>query len=325
MMKLRLMTLLFSSLTLWAGEALALEDACTLNQQVKRQSLTVPVSVQLPTTMTSVSVGTVLYKKEQSLAQLTGTHRPILPVCIKKNHQTLVGRISSAQRGKNIWATSLPGLGVRITVIYDKPGMPHKEWLLPFNAVLDDVTQKELTTEDIKLRFEAIKTGPIEGGTFSVKLPSLLTLSDNSLVVNLALTVIAAKAHCSILIPQPQIDLTPIDAKELLDNRHGADWPVSVNLQCLNTQHASINIEGVYAANTPTVFANVATDTPAKGVGIEMAFNGIVMQPGHPVDIAMPQQQMGFPLPLSVRYARTEQSVSEGKVKAQITLHINYL
>lgn len=325
MMKLRLLTLLLCSLALWTEVALAQEEPCSLNPQIKRQSLTVPVSVQLPTTMASVSIGTVLYKKEQSLAQLTGTHRQILPACIKKIHQTLNGRISSAQSGKNIWATALPGLGVRITVIYDKPGMAYKEWQLPFNATLDEVMQKGLTTDDIKLRFEAIKTGQIEGGTLSEMLPSLLTLSDNSLVVNLALNVIAAKAHCSILIPQPQIGLTPIDAKELLDHRHGADWPVSVNLQCLNTRHASIKIEGVYAANNTTVFENVATDTPAKGVGIEMTFNGIVMQPGHPVDIAMPQQQIGFPLPFSVRYARTEQSVSGGNVKAQITLHINYL
>ncbi|MBL7637104.1 fimbrial protein, partial [Atlantibacter hermannii] len=74
------------------------------------------------------------------------------------------GRISASQSGQNVFATKLPGLGLRITVIYDKPGATHKEWILPFTASLDDKAWENLTTDDIKLRLEAVKTGTITSG-----------------------------------------------------------------------------------------------------------------------------------------------------------------
>ncbi|MBL7637103.1 fimbrial protein, partial [Atlantibacter hermannii] len=141
----------------------------------------------------------------------------------------------------------------------------------------------------------------------------------------LALTIIPAQAHCAIMVPNPQVELAPIDVKDLIADRNVEQTPVSVNLQCLNTQKASINIEGVYAENRLSVFKNMVSDQPAQGVGIEMLYNGIVMMPGRPIDITLAQQQTGFALPLTVRYARSGEKITEGKVKAQITLHINYL
>lgn len=298
---------------------------CPSSTRTDPLNLTVPVTVQMPDNAISAPVGTVLYKKEASLAQLTGTHRDITGACVEQLRKNLNGRISARQSGFNTFATSLPGLGLRITVIYDKAGRPHKEWVLPFTAPVADLTRAGLTTDDVRLRLEMVKTGTLESGMLNLRLPSLLSLNDNSLVVNLALTVLAAKAHCTIQVPNPQIALPPIDATALASNAPKQRYPVGVNVLCLNTRKASISIEGINDSQTASIFKNVSPEDPAGGVGIEMLYNGSVMLPGKAMDIALPQQQSGFAVPLAVRYAKTNEKITQGKVKAQITLRINYL
>lgn len=297
-------------------------------QDIKRSeplNLTVPVTVQLPARVAAEPVGAVLYKKEASLAQLTGSHRPITSACLEKVRKVLNGRMTARQTGFNTFATALPGLGLRLTVIYDKPGATRKEWVLPFSAPVADLSPAAITTDDLTLRFEAVKTGAMQSGTLNLRLPSLLSLNDNSLVVNMAVNVLAAKAHCAIQVPNPQIDLPPIDATELASSEAKKPYPVSVNLLCLNTKKASINVEGANDPQIPSIFKNVAPDNPASGVGIEMLYNSSVLFPGRPMEIILPQQQNGFALPLAVRYAKTNEKITKGNVKAQITLRINYL
>ncbi|WP_313081322.1 fimbrial protein [Atlantibacter sp.] len=318
-----MMTALLTVLMLNNAAAAEPGDCKTRNSDA--QNLTVPVTVQLPLRTTTAPAGSVLYKKEASLAQLTGSHHNLTGACLEKIQKMLSGRIAASQQGSGVFATALPGLGLRITVIFDKPGQAKKEWVLPFNAPMANISNAVVSTDDIKLRLEAIKTGVIQSGTVNVRLPSLLALSDNSLVVNLAMTVLTPKAHCTIQVPNPQIDLPPIDSSVLEKNSSIAAHPVNVSLSCLNTQQASINVEGINDSQSASIFKNVSEDNPASGVGIEMLYNQSVMIPGHPLDISLPQQQNGFSLPLSVRYARTQQKVSTGKVKAQITLRINYL
>ncbi|ELY2645252.1 fimbrial protein [Cronobacter sakazakii] len=260
---------------------------CNLKQ--KPSNVTIPVTIQLPDNITMMPVGSVIYKKEAS------------------------------------YATALPGLGIRITMIYDKPGSAHREWILPFSAQTRDLSNKTITSDDIKLRLEAIKTGTItSGGILSFRIPSLITLNDNSFVVNLAMALISPKAHCMIQVVNPQIDLPPVKISELKSNSGITAQSVNVNLLCMNTRRASINIEGLTDANNPTVFKNVAPDSHAENVGIEMLFNGTVMRPNSPLDLSLPNQN-SYPLPLSVRYAKTSNNLTGGKVKAQITLRINYL
>lgn len=298
---------------------------CKTQERPTPLNLTIPLTVQIPDRAGAAPVGTVLFVSEKSLAQLTGSHHEITPACIGEVQRVLNGRMSTAQSGNHVFSTSLPGVGIRITVIDDQPGMAKKEWILPFNTPFSAVAAHPISTDEIKLRIEVIKTGIIQGGTITIRLPALVSLSDNSLVVNLAMTVLSASAHCAIVVDQPQIELPPINTQELASGADKTNYPVSVNLQCMNTSRASINIEGTTEPQNITVFKNVAPENPASGVGIEMLYNGSVMTPFKPIDMALPTQQMNIPLPLSVRYAKTAQPVSEGKVKAQITLRINYL
>lgn len=298
---------------------------CKSQERQAPLNLTIPLTVQMPDKAGAASVGTILYKKEMSLAQLSGSHHEISGACAAEMKRFLSGRMNSPQSGNNIFSTALPGIGLRITLISNKPGTPRKEWVFPFTASLSEVSQTPFTTDDIKFRLELVKTGIIQGGTLTLRLPSMVTLNDSSLVVNLAMTVLSAKAHCSFLVNQPQIDLPPINIKELARNVNNKSYPVDVNLQCMNTSKAGINIEGATDPQVISVFKNVAPDNAASGVGIEMLYNGSVMTPFHPLDISLPGQQLSINVPLAVRYAKTNDALSEGKVKAQITLRINYL
>lgn len=291
----------------------------------KPANLTVPVAMTLPDAITTVPTGSVIYQKEASLAQLSGVQETISSECQEAIKNTLSGRIPTSQTGKGTYATAVPGLGIRVTVIYDKPGAPHEEWVVPFSTRPQAFGNKNVTTDDIKIRFEAIKTGNIhQSGIVTIRIPSLIKLSDNSLIVNLALSLKAPAAHCMIQVDSPQIDLPAVTISELVNERDKRGQPVDVTLNCINTSRASLSIEGVIESQHPTIFKNLLTENSASGVGIEMLFNGSVMTPGVPMDIALPEQP-GYLLPLSVRYKKTDSTPSGGKVKTQVTLHINYL
>lgn len=298
---------------------------CTLKQNPS--NMTVPVTVQLPDNITMLPVGSVVYKKEATLAQLSGKHDVISAECRAKISKLLNGKMPTQQKGQDTYATNLPGLGIRITLIYDKAGSAYKEWVLPFSTQTRDLSDKTITSDDVKLRVEAIKTGVItQGGVLNFLIPSLVSLSDNSLVVNLAMTLIAPKAHCMIQMVTPQIELPPVKISELKNNGGKNAQPVSVNLLCMNTSKASLSIEGLNENSYPTVFKNVApeSESPAKNVGIEMLFSGTVMKIDTPLELSLPDQN-SYALPLSVRYAKTGDDLTGGKVKAQITLRIDYL
>lgn len=301
----------------------AFAEGCKIEKMPS--TVTVPVSVPLQDNINTLPVGSVVYKREATLAQLSGTHDVITSECQTKIRKRLNGKMPGQQSGQNTYATSLPGLGIRITLIYDKPGSPHREWVLPFSAQTQDISHKSITSDDIKLRLEVIKTGPIaQGGVLNFRIPSLIALSDNAFVVNLAMTLISPKAHCTIQVLTPQVELPPVKISELQKNGGKTVQPVNVNLLCMNTSKASINIEGVNDTSYPTVFRNVAPERPAKNVGIEMLFNGAVMRPDFPLDLSLPNQN-SYALPFSVRYAKTGDNLTGGNVKAQITLRINYL
>lgn len=288
-------------------------------------TVTVPVSVSLPDNISMLPIGSVVYKREATLAQLSGTHDVISSECQTKIRNRLSGKIPPQQSGQDTYATLLPGLGIRITLIYDKAGSPHREWVLPFSAPTQDISHSPIMSDDIKLRLELIKTGEIaQGGVLNFRIPSLIALSDNSFVANLVMTLISPKAHCMIQVLTPQVELPPVKISELKNKSAKADQPVNVNLLCMNTSKASINIEGVNEPSYPTVFRNVAPVSPAQNVGIEMLFNGAVMRPDFPLDLSLPNQN-SYALPLTVRYAKTGDNLTSGNVKAQITLRINYL
>ncbi|WP_024547997.1 fimbrial protein [Siccibacter turicensis] len=296
---------------------------CTLTQ--KPSNMTVPVTVSLPDNITMIPVGSVVYKREATLAQLSGTHGVVSAECRTKISKLLNGKIPTQQKGQDTYATSLPGLGVRVTLIYEKPGSAHKEWVLPFSTQTRELSDKIITSDDVKLRVEAIKTGAItQGGVLNFRIPSLVWLSDNSLVVNLVMMLVSPKAHCMIQMTTPQVELPPVKISELKNNGAKTAQPVGVNLLCMNTHKASLSVEGLHESSSPTVFKNVAPESPAKNVGIEMLFGGTVMKPDVPLELALPDQN-SYTLPLSVRYAKSGDALTGGNVKAQITLHINYL
>lgn len=311
---------MLSALTFTAGA-----HDCKNQGRQSPLTLTIPLTVQMPDKAGTAPIGSVLYVNEKSLTQLSGSHHDITTACLNAIQRVINGRMNTTQSGKNVFSTALPGVGLRVTVIFNKPGMARKEWVLPFNTSFSNVAKDPVSTDDIKLRIELIKTGIIRGGTINIHLPSLLSLSDSSLVVNLAMTLLSVKAHCSIIVNQPQVELPPIEIKDLASNTDKRNFPVGVNLQCMNTTRASISIEGTAAPQKLTVFKNVAPENPASGVGIEMLYNGNVMTLFQPVDIALPSQQVSLNVPLSVRYAKTSTPLSKGNVKAQITLRINYL
>lgn len=298
-------------------------ETCKVNHT--QSNVTIPLTVQLPDNISVLPVGSILFKKEATLSQLSNVHGVISSDCKEQFKRFLIAKLSAPQIGKDIYATALPGIGIKLTVIYDNPGDAHQEWTPPFNLQLQNISNKEISTDNIRFRLEIVKTGEIgAGGMIHFNAPALMVLSDNALVVSLVMTLIMPKAHCTIQLASPQIELPAIKTSELKTSKAMPDVAVNVSLSCINVNKASIRVDGMTNKDRPTIFENVAPETPAKNVGVEMLFNKSVMKLNNPIDLIVPQQK-SYPLPLSVRYAKTESNVTGGKVKAQITIHIDYL
>ncbi|WP_313109477.1 fimbrial protein [Atlantibacter sp.] len=299
---------------------------CNISDARSRVNLNVPAVVQLPINTGSAASGTVLYRKEAPLSVLTGMHKNIDMSCLDAARKRLTGRIPSAQSGKNIFNTNIDGLGLRITVMYHTSDGAQKSWTLPFDATVLDLNNKTISTDDISLRLEVIKTGTVNtSNSMEFRVPYLVALADNLMVVSLTMKVMAAKSFCAIQVANPQVTLPPIEASELAKNSDPTAYPVDISLNCINTQKASINIEGLVDPAKPSIFKNVADDAAASGVGIQMLYNNSVMLPGQAMAISLPTQQNNFALPLTIRYAKTNDKITSGQVKSQITLRINYL
>lgn len=299
---------------------------CTVKTNASPVNLTIPLTAQFESNMIGSSTGSVLWQKEATLSQLANSHRNIDIDCLLKSGAQFSGKLNSAQQGQNTFATSIPGIGIRIKLIYAAPGAARREWMLPFNVSATSLNSKQINTDNISLRIELIKTGEF-GSAASAPyiMPAMLTLANNALVVNLALAIAPPRAHCHLKLNSPQIVMPPIEANMLRHNIQSSLTPVRAELQCINASQVALTLEGT-ASQERGVFENLVKENGARGVGMQVLYGQEVMMPNLPkIIIDSPAAPQQVQLPLSVRYAKTGSDITAGSVQAKITLKINYL
>ncbi|UTJ47157.1 fimbrial protein [Atlantibacter subterranea] len=325
-MKTKLLPSLILAALAFAPATFVRAAECAAQNKDSPVNLTIPLTAQFQTNIITSPPGSVLWHKEATLSQLANSHREINIDCLLQAGAQFSGKLKNNQQGQNTYATSIPGIGIRVKLIYAAPGAARREWMLPFNVSVASLNSKNINTDTLSLRIELIKTG--EFGTASsapYMMPAMLTLGNNALVVNLAVAIAPPHAHCNLKLNSPQIVMPPIDAGMLRQNVHSALTPINAELQCINASQVALTLEG---ATSPTrgVFENLVKTNGAGGVGMQIIYGQEVMLPNSPkIILDSPGAPQRMQLPLSARYAKTGDPITAGSVQAKITLKINYL
>lgn len=283
-------------------------------------------NITLPQNIGRIPTGSVLYKKESLLSTNAGNQLVSQDDCVSTLHNMLSGKIASSEVGSNIYATNIEGVGIRLTLIIDKPGVGHREWLIPFRFNINSFSKEKITTQNIKIRVELIKYRDIKlNNAKIIYMHDVISSADKKIIVNFILNVLANHSYCKVHVLSPQITLPDVYVSVFKATNVTRSFPVYLNMDCENVQRATLTIEGQLNLGSETVFRNLEINTPAKGVGIELLYNHQVIKAMHAVNIPDSELSGNALLPLSVRYAKVNDKVEPGEVKSKITLHFNYL
>ncbi|MBE4916919.1 fimbrial protein, partial [Enterobacter cloacae complex sp. P4RS] len=114
-------------------------------------------NINLPQYLGHLATGATLFNKEISLSSLSGEHLISDDKCFPALHNILAGRLTTTQTSNHVFSTRVDGIGIRLTLIFDKAGVGHREWTIPFNVDLTSISNKKITTNDFKVRIELLK------------------------------------------------------------------------------------------------------------------------------------------------------------------------
>ncbi|MBE4895983.1 MULTISPECIES: fimbrial protein [Enterobacter cloacae complex] len=287
---------------------------------------TIPISFRIPDDIQSKSIGTVLFRKEATLTELTGKSKDLTSDCIAKASQVFTGRLPDVKSGNNVFKTRVDGVGIRITVVFSKKGVVHKELFIPFAISLGQYANKQIKTDDISIRLELVKIGNVETqGVETFNIPDLLTLNDGSFIAGLAVKIAPASPHCAIKMNAPQVVLTAVKTSQFKNSPASPPQPVEIGVECINTTHASISIEGMSKIDSGWVLENLLKEKASSGVGIELLYDGKTIIPHQIIDIGLSKENQSKSLPFTARYLKIADEVKAGEVKTQFTLRLDYL
>lgn len=315
-------TLFFFALMLFSRASLGSE----CNTQSGGGLTTIPVSFRMPDDIQSKTIGTVLFRKEATLTELTGKSKDITSDCITRTSQVLTGLLPETKTGNNVFNTHVDGVGIRVTIVLSKKGVIHEEFALPFTLSLGQYAGKQIKTDDIRIRLELIKTGDIKThGVETINIPDLLKVSDGSFIARLAVKITPASPHCAIKMNAPQVVLNAVKISQFKNSPASSPQPVEIGVECMNITHASISVEGMSQIDSGWVLENLQKENASSGVGIELLYEGKTIVPHQMIDIGLSKENQSRALPFTARYLKIADEVKAGEVKTRFTLRLDYL
>lgn len=258
-------------------------------------------------------------------------HDSSLPVSIQ------VGTVNGRSRdvGNHIIETTWKGLGVRVTLTFSPVGRSvqissARNASLQLPSTLQTLQEPAIKVELVKTSTE-LKAGYLPAGTlFSVPLkvtsgdlpPVSFTLQSEPLTLK--------STGCLMLdSTQQNVQLPDVSASHFTHSgATDGDTSFELSMVCAHGQLVNMLTSGVEIternSDFPGVLKNIATTSPASGVGIQILFNG------HPVSLnaVTPhtlQVNSGHNLiPFSARYYQTDKTISAGNIESILSVTLNY-
>ncbi|MBN3764313.1 fimbrial protein [Burkholderia sp. Ac-20365] len=246
----------------------------------------------------------------------------------------------------NVYATDVPGLGVRYT--FNSSQCNAHGAVLTNNSLRLSCPMRGFFNEPLyaylSVTWSLVVTGPIASGATTLsKAPTVslgFTTSANNGYWNQpplytgSASGSLALATCSVDQPNVSVDLPTIEARALAQGVGAVAGPVpfSLSLTCVGGGTAFITItDGVDPANRGTTLG-ASKDSTARGVGVQLldpagkliAYGPDSNAPGNPGQWKVGAAPQGtLKIPLTARYVRTA-DVSAGSVRALATFTMSF-
>ena len=226
----------------------------------------------------------------------------------------------SAQ-GNSIYSTNIPGVGLRLTNVYNGKRLPY------------DQSQKPNTNIFIPgINAELIKTGKITGGMLTTGVLARASVANQFYFANVTLNgtnTITATA-CSVSTPQVNVPLGIYDKSQFNGVGTGTQWQLfSVDLNCDTGARINTRIDATADS------AGVSGVMKLDGAPGDMAATGVGIQLQYTPDSAMVQfgkERFYYQSPyggaesvqLQARYYQTEQKITAGTANGTATFTLTY-
>ncbi|MBR7945628.1 fimbrial protein [Burkholderia cenocepacia] len=283
------------------------------------------------------TVGSVIYSYSGFSNVINRKNSDIRPGFIEcdsmtRNYYTGIGTPKN-----NIYPTSIPNIGIRITNDFLSAKLPYPE----------GSTWKQMTVSDgVPYRIELIKTGNITaGGVLSgAFVQQRANSADGQILVEHRFTSSVAVQPrvptCKVSTPAVTVPMSSVHTA--LFKGVGTTTPPStfeIALACSGgdagtSTNAYVTLTDTTTSGNTSTTLSLTKDSTASGVGIQILKNGTLLGFGpdsaavgntnqwHAGTIA--QGQASLKIPLSARYVQTWEKVSPGSANARATFTLSY-
>ncbi|MDK9357319.1 fimbrial protein [Lelliottia sp. V106_10] len=313
------------------GAALpALASACDLQRQA---TVSVALSGALQKDPLSASIGETLYVKRASLSTLAHRKQDILCTPVQSQEQLILkGNMTGTMTGDHVYPTSVPGIGVRLSVVVGQKGNHTSLLTLPVSEQIALNSATDITSDNVFVKTELVKTGPIATlGNISYQTPSLLSFSRSATqqIVNVdySLAVTPPAGYCRFTSTHAAFSLAAVDSSAVTSSSVLPATPLPINFACVGAPaHIEMTLYGAADAVANGVLRNKEGAEQATGVGVQLLYRNAPVAFGSPISLDdVPLLNNQGDIPLSARYVATSGKVTAGKVETLATIKLNFL
>lgn len=276
-------------------------------------------------------VGDVLYSHRATLADLTHNSDE-LSCSDDAGVLNVEGNLVGREAGKRVYQTATPGIGIRILYQNRQPAVGNTLKVLPFTAISMLRKKSPLRPEDIVLKIELIKTGPVASAPiFQFHQAALLRFVEKGLttIVNLQIQGALPETVCNFNSPQTIIHLPTQSAATITARKPALHYPLPVKIICNGEPNfMTITLSGDAYNSSQGILKIENTEGSARGVGLQFWYRSLPLRTGKPLRISSPGRlttNNQLTLPFFVSYVRTNSDIIPGKISVGAVLHIEYL
>lgn len=308
----------------------ALASACNVQSQSR---LSIVLNGSLQKDPLQANVGDTLYMKRATLSSLA--HQRLDISCAPSQPQeqlSITGIMNGSMTGDNVYPTSVAGIGIRLSLLIRQKGNHTSLNALPVNEqfALDD--KSDLTSDDVFIKTELVKTGSIASlGHISYQSPSILTLTrsalQQSVSVDYTFSATPPAGYCRFSAANAAFSLVPVDVATLKAQKTGESTPLDVTYICTGSpEHIEMTFFGVAEDSGRGILKNTLTAGNATGVGVQILYRNLPLVFGSPVSLDdLPLVNNQSSIPLAARYIVTSPELKAGKVDTIATIKLNFL
>lgn len=129
-------------------------------------------------------------------------------------------------------------------------------------------------------------------------------------------------ANNNVVVPTGGCDVSARDVTVTLPDYPGS-MAIPLTVYCVQSQKLAYYLSGTTADSANSVFANTATASPAKGIGVQLTRNGSIVPTNSNISLGTVSTS-AVSLGLTANYARTSGQVTAGNVQSIIGVTFVY-